>query len=98
MKTIQNEAQKRFDLYNDDGTHVGEIEYMSGGNNALYATHTEVFTGNEGKGYAGILLDALVAYAIAQDKKIVPICPYVKKAFLEHPEKYAAVIKPGENI
>ncbi|MDL2219136.1 N-acetyltransferase [Ruminococcaceae bacterium OttesenSCG-928-O06] len=93
MKITHNEEKTRFDLYDDAGTHVGEIEYMRGGNNELYATHTEVFPGSEGKGYAGHLLQALVDYAAGQDAKIVPICGYVKAKFTNEPEKYAAVIK-----
>ncbi|MDL2327130.1 N-acetyltransferase [Ruminococcaceae bacterium OttesenSCG-928-A11] len=93
MKTIHTEAKRRFDLYGDDGIHLGEIEYMNGGNNDIYATHTEVFKGFEGKGYARTLLETLVAFAEGKGLKIVPVCPYVVAEFKKDPEKYAAVIK-----
>lgn len=92
MKTVLNEGRTRIDLYDEEGKHVGEIEYKAGGNNELYATHTEVFTGNEGKGYAGILLDALVEYAVGRQSIIKPICPYVIAQFKKDPEKYSQVI------
>ena len=93
MKTVHNEAKKRIDLYDDTGAHLGEIEYMNGGNNDLYATHTEVFPGNEGKGYATRLVEELVDFAKSRDSKIVPVCPFVVAEFKRNPEKYAAVIK-----
>ena len=85
--------KKRFDLYDETGERVGEIEYMPGGNNEIYATHTEVFSPHEGKGYAGKLLAAMAEWAEREGKVIIPICPYVIAAFKKHPDKYAAVMK-----
>lgn len=93
MKTKHDAEKKRIDLYTDEGTHVGEIEYMRGGNNELFATHTEVFRGNEGKGYGSQLVDALAAYAAETDAIIKPVCPFVKALFQRKPEKYAKVIE-----
>lgn len=92
-KMVHNTQAKKFELYGSDGVHIGEIEYRSGGNKDLYATHTEVFPAYEGQGYARQLLDALAGYAEENGYKIVPICPYVISAFRKSPEKYAAVIK-----
>lgn len=93
IKTVHNEEKKRIDLYNETGDHMGEIEYMKGGNNELFATHTEVFEGNEGKGYGTVLVDELVRFAEDKNAKIVPICPFVKAAFMRKPEKYGKVAK-----
>lgn len=93
MKTTHDMEKKRIDLYTDDGAHVGEIEYMRGGNNELFATHTEVFKDNEGKGYGSQLVDALAAYAAKTGAIIEPVCPFVKALFQRKPEKYANVIK-----
>lgn len=95
MEIKHDPARKRFDLYDDIGRRVGELEYK-GGRGKLLATHTEVFQGFEGKGYAGQLLDALVAYAREVGAKIVPVCPYVQAQFTRKPELYADVIAPGE--
>ncbi|MDL2324571.1 N-acetyltransferase [Ruminococcaceae bacterium OttesenSCG-928-A16] len=94
MEMKHDEAARQFVLLDDDGTRMGEIEYKKGGNNDLYATHTEVFAPFEGQGHAGRLLDALVNFAEQNNAKIVPICPYVIAAFKKYPEKYAAVINP----
>lgn len=93
MQIKHDEEAKQFVLLDDDGARMGEIEYKNGGNNDLYATHTEVFPAYEGQGHATRLLDALVEYAEGQGAKIVPICPYVISAFKRYPEKYAGVIK-----
>lgn len=90
------EDQYRFAAYDEKGEEVGEIEYKNGGNNDLYATHTEVYEGHEGhegKGIGSQLLDALAAWATERGSKIVPICPFVIASFKKYPEKYAAVIK-----
>lgn len=93
MDTRHNEEKHRFELYDDDGARMGEIEYKKGGNNEVYATHTEVFPQYEGRGLAMVLLDTLAAWAKENGKTIVPVCPYVTYAFKKHPEKYAPVIK-----
>ncbi len=92
MKTTHTPEKNRFDLYDDAGKHVGEIEYRITSKTEYAATHTEVFPGNEGKGYAAVLLDALCKYAEANDIKIKAVCPYVVARFEKDPVKYAAVI------
>ena len=93
MKTTHDREKERIDLYTDDGVRVGEIEYKLGGNNELFATHTEVFQGNEGKGYGSQLVDALAAYAEETNATIRPVCPFVTALFQRKPDKYAKVIK-----
>ena len=92
MKTTHDTKKNCIDLFTDDGAHVGEIEYMRGGNNELFATHTEVFKGNEGKGYGSRLVDALADYAAETGAIIKPVCPFVKALFQRKPQKYAKVI------
>lgn len=93
MTITHGEDRHMFVAYDEDGAQMGEIEYRFGGNKDYYATHTLVEEAHEGKGIAGQLLDAMVAWAEENGYKIVPICPYVTAAFQKHPEKYAAVMK-----
>lgn len=93
MNVAHNPEKKCFEIFNDENTKMGLIEYMNGGNNEIYATHTEVFPEFEGQGLARHLLDAMVAWAEQENLKIVPVCGYVIGAFKKYPEKYAAVIK-----
>lgn len=91
MKVVHQAQEKRFDLFDDDNNCVGEIAYMNGGNDDLYATHTLVEPEYNGRGYAGILLEALCEYARDNGKKIVPLCGYVVGQFRKEPAKYADV-------
>ena len=93
MNIVHTQEKNRFDLFDGEGRRIGEIEYKPGEGNTLYATHTEVFKGNEGQGHAARLLDALVAYAEGRGATIRPVCSYVKAMFKKYPEKYAAVIQ-----
>lgn len=91
MKVLHEPKQSRFDLVDDNGNILGEIAYMPGGNNTLYATHTLVEPEYNGRGYAGLLLDALCTYARENGKMIVPMCGYVVGQFRKEPDKYADV-------
>ncbi|GAA4914929.1 GNAT family N-acetyltransferase [Mucilaginibacter defluvii] len=62
---------------------------MTGGRLAVF--HTEVFPEFEGKGFAKLLLNELVRYAIEKNVKIVPLCPYVNAQFRRHPSEYESV-------
>ena len=91
--TIHHDAEgNRFCLYDEAEELAGEIVYQHAGDGILHATHTNVLPQHEGKGYAAVLLDALCAWAVAQNLKIVPVCSYVVRAFSKRPEKYASVI------
>ncbi|WP_411973951.1 GNAT family N-acetyltransferase [Sphingobacterium sp. Lzh-3] len=59
------------------------------GNLVVY--HTEVDEAYEGRGFAKILLEKLVAHARENNMKIVPLCPYVNAQFHRHPELYQDV-------
>ena len=89
IKHIRNDNM--FVAYDDDGSRAGTIEYSAKHDGNLYATHTWTDPQFRGQGVAAKLLDALVEYAVAQQVKIIPICSYVRRAFQDHPDKYATV-------
>lgn len=91
MEIRHSESENRFALFSDDGAPVGVLDYRPGETGELIATHTEVFSGFEGRGYAMQLLDALAEYARSRNLKIVPYCPYVIRAFRKFPEKFGDV-------
>lgn len=75
-----------FVLY-EDGRRQGEMVLsISGGKLTVY--HTEVKPGNEGKGYAKQLLEAMAAYVREHHLKVVPLCPFVHLQFRRHPDLY----------
>ncbi len=69
--------------------HIGRLIWTAGntaGNSVRIATSTQVPAEIGGRGVAGVLVDALIADAQAQDFRIRPDCSYVEKAFAKHPE------------
>lgn len=88
-------------VFREDGVY-GEVQLFSDENKAgkmdisvsdgkLRVYHTEVDDLYEGKGFAKILLNELVSYAMENHLKIIPLCPYVLAQFKRHPEEYAEV-------
>jgi uncharacterized protein len=86
---LDEQKQGAFNLYEDDkkaGEMVVNVDSVD-----ITVYHTEVLPEYEGKGYAKLLLDALVAEARKTDKKIIPLCPYVHAQFKRHPQEYEDV-------
>lgn len=76
-------------LFSDD-KKAGIMEVaLAAGNLIVY--HTEVDPAYEGKGFARLLLDKLVAYARENNLKIKPLCPYVHAQFKRRPDEYSDV-------
>lgn len=94
MNITHDKTAGRFNLVNDDGKTIGEIDYVPESKGVIRATHTGVRPEFEGQGLAGKLLASLVEYAEAEHLKIIPQCSYVARAFERHPDRYAKVI-PG---
>lgn len=90
MEIIHNVEKNQFELWLEQ-REIGTIEYEIEDTNYI-ATVTRVLSKYAGKGYAEMLLDALVEYVKKQGKKIVPICPYVIAKFEKNPKKYNDVI------
>lgn len=93
MRIERDTVKEQFRLFDENGNQAGEIDYRKANDSLIYATHTEVYSGYEGKGYAGILLNALVEWARQEGLKIYAICPYVAGQFEKHPDKYQDVMK-----
>lgn len=98
MRIEHVEEKHIFFLYSEQEDKMGEIKYIPAADDELYAVHTEVYTDYEGQGLAAKLLDALVEYARANSKKIVPTCPYVIASFKKYPERYKDVMKRTQKI
>lgn len=84
-KGIYGEIQ----LFSDD-KKAGKMD-ISIEDGKLTVYHTEVNPEYEGRGFAKILLEKLVATARERDLKIVPLCPYVHAQFRRHPDEYQDV-------
>lgn len=67
---------------------LAEITWLDEGGPFVIADHTWVDDSLRGGGFAGKLLDALVAEIKKEKKFIQPQCSYVVSKFEREPEKY----------
>ena len=74
-----------------------ELTFTWRGKNLLSADHAGAPEELRGTGAAMALVERLIADARAQGFKIIPLCPYVRAKYEEHPE-WADVMTtaPGE--
>jgi predicted GNAT family acetyltransferase len=75
-----------------DGGRAAQLTYRMEGNDAI-VDHTFVDPKFRGGTLARDLIEAAVQWARAEDRKIVAMCPYVRKVFEKTPA-YADVRKP----
>jgi predicted GNAT family acetyltransferase len=68
-----------------DGQRLAEMTYSVAGETRIIIDHTEVSDALRGTGAGGKLVLAAVEWARAQNKKIIPLCPYAKSVFDKTP-------------
>lgn len=73
-----------------DEQKAGKMDIAVSGDK-LTVYHTEVDPQFEGKGFARLLLQRMVAYARENGLKVVPLCPYVHGQFKRRPDEYRDV-------
>ena len=73
-------------MYDADGK-VGEMIFAVEGKD-LTVFHTEVSPEKEGKGYAKLMLEEMVAYVRKHQLMVIPMCTYVHLQFKRHPDQY----------
>jgi predicted GNAT family acetyltransferase len=74
-----------------------ELTFTWRGERLLSADHTGTPEALRGMGLARALIERLVADARAQGFKIIPLCPYIRAKYEEHPEWQEVMTSaPGE--
>ena len=81
-----NLAAKRFEAI-VDGV-LCRCEYMRVGD-TLHLRHTEVPPPLQGRGIAGMLVEAAIDHAAANNLKVMPLCSYARAWMSRHPETHA---------
>jgi predicted GNAT family acetyltransferase len=79
----RNESAHQFEIRSDAGTAL--LRYSQHGD-TVDLVHTEVPKALEGHGYGGALAKAALEYARANNLKVIPTCPFVRKYMERHPE------------
>jgi len=69
-----------------DGEEVGFADVDPISTDGLLIKHTEIDPRFEGKGFAGALVRHILEDARAQNRKVIPICPYAAAYVKRHPE------------
>lgn len=70
----------------DGDKEVGQVTYSVAEDTILIIDHTEVGRAYGGQGIAGKLVKLVVDKAIAENKLIIPLCPFAAREFANNPE------------
>lgn len=75
-----------------DGRQIGKIDYfvLDQPPTARVGVHTEVDPDHQGEGIAGKLATEFYRLAAEAGQGVVPLCPYLKRWSLAHPEQAPA--------
>ena len=82
---IEDEAT-RGRIVAEAGGQEAELTFSKAGTGRIIADHTLVPKALGGQGIGTALVERLHDYALAQDVKVVALCPFVKAKMAEHPE------------
>jgi len=83
MSVTHNTAQSRFEITID--AHLAKLDYRLR-DGVLVLIHTEVPSALEGRGLAGSLVQAALAFARESGLKVEPRCAYAAAYMQRHPE------------
>ncbi len=76
----------------ENGNEIGEAAFSEAGVDVWIADHTYVSDDYRGQGVAQELVARMVDKAKMEEKRILPLCPFVKYEFSRVPE-YLEVMK-----
>jgi len=77
---------KGFFYVSIDGKQEGKMTFVFDGNNKIDIEHTEVSSGNNGKGFGRKMIEKGIEFAREKNITIIPSCPFVKSFFNKNPE------------
>ncbi|WP_396170572.1 GNAT family N-acetyltransferase [Flavobacterium sp.] len=83
---LELNGTKGYFYISNDGKQEGIMTFVYAGSDKIIIDHTEVNTGNNGKGFGKKMVAKAVEYAREKNIKIIPLCPFAKKVFDKTPE------------
>ena len=78
MPIQHNTEMFEFSYFDEQGNKVGKLCYRYIKDDVIDVFHTKVAESHQGKGIAGELYNALIAFAQEQQLKIKPSCSYIE--------------------
>lgn len=69
-----------------NGKVEAKMTFIFAGEHQIIIDHTEVSTGNNGKGFGKKMLQKTVEFAREKGISILPLCPFAKSVFDKTPE------------
>jgi predicted GNAT family acetyltransferase len=78
---LKIDDNKGFFYIDIDGKHEAMMTFVFAGEDKIIIDHTEVNSGNEGKGFGKKMVAKAVEYAREKGIKIIPLCPFAKSVF-----------------
>ena len=94
LNISENKDKKRFEVHVGDGCAF--IDYIRA-EDKMYLTHTEVPSEMEGNGIGSALVKHALAAIEGENRKLVPLCPFVASYIKRHPE-YAHLLAVGYSV
>jgi uncharacterized protein len=82
----QEDDRKGYFFIEEKGHRIAEVVYSKAGASLLIIEHTEVSDSLRGTGAGKKMVIKAVELARAQNKKILPLCPFAKSVFERTPE------------
>ena len=86
LEVVENAEAGRFELQRD-GTPVGFASYRQQGN-AVIVPHVETFAEHRGQGYAGQLMEGVLALLRDSGRTITPLCPFAASHIRDRSEHH----------
>jgi uncharacterized protein len=98
MQIQQQDNGKKGSFFVKDGEELlAEMTYTWPSEHLFIIDHTEVSDKLAGKGVGKQLVNAAVEFARANGHKILPLCPFAKKAIDKTPEYQDVLHRPGNS-
>jgi uncharacterized protein len=87
----RNPEKYRYELYVGD-TVAGFAQYHDSGNRIVF-THSEVDDAFAGQGLGKVLAKGALDDAVAREKVIVPVCPFIASYLRKNMDAYAGHVE-----
>lgn len=81
--THKNSEEAGFFIAEEDGKRMGYLSYEWANPTKFAILHTVVEEAFQGRGVAKALVNTAVAFARENGCKIMPLCPYAEKLFMQ---------------